>query len=229
MFELLLLPITLVLLLLILLAPLIFIYLFLRLSGAAFQMVGFSHWHATLAVFGSILGSLVDLPLTSIISSYPEWYLDFMSLFYSDVPAQFHPLILAVNLGGCIIPVLISAHLIFRHQVSMNKALLGVGIVAFARSENAGIGGNTATAVGERLRTVADSRQVLAITHLPQVASRAESHFTITKDPGRETAAASVTELEGESLIEEIRRMMGADSQDEAATRHARELVAANR
>ncbi len=94
---------------------------------------------------------------------------------------------------------------------------------------DAGIGGNTATAVGERLRTVADSRQVLAITHLPQVASRAESHFTITKDPGRETAAASVTELEGESLIEEIRRMMGADSQDEAATRHARELVAANR
>lgn len=42
---------------------------------------------------------------------------------------------------------------------------------------------------------LADSRQVLAITHLPQVASRAESHFTITKDPGRETAAASVTEL----------------------------------
>ena len=94
---------------------------------------------------------------------------------------------------------------------------------------DAGIGGNTATAVGERLRTVADSRQVLAITHLPQVASRAKSHFTITKDPGREPAAASVTELEGESLIEEIRRMMGADSQDEAATRHARELVAANR
>ena len=94
---------------------------------------------------------------------------------------------------------------------------------------DAGIGGNTATAVGERLRSVADSRQVLAITHLPQVASRAQSHFTISKDPGRETAAATVTKLEGEMLIEEIRRMMGADRHDEAATRHARELVAANR
>lgn len=137
MFELLLLPMTLVLLLLILLAPLIFIYLFLRLSGAAFQMVGFSHWHATLAVFGSILGSMVDIPLTSIISSYPEWYSAIMSLFYSDVTAQFHPLILAVNLGGCIIPVLISAHLIFRHQVSMNQAILGVGIVAIITYEAA--------------------------------------------------------------------------------------------
>ena len=137
MFELLLLPITLVLLLLILLAPLIFVYLFLRLSGAAFQMVGFSHWHATLAVFGSILGSMVDIPLTKTISTYPDWYAAIMGFFNSDAPADFHPLILAVNLGGCIIPMLISTHLIFRHQVSINKALLGVGSVAIITYEAA--------------------------------------------------------------------------------------------
>ncbi len=91
---------------------------------------------------------------------------------------------------------------------------------------DAGIGGNTATAVGERLRTVAVDRQVLAITHLPQVASRADTHFTITKDVAAGTATASVTSLRGDELVEEIRRMMGADSGDEAATRHARELVA---
>jgi len=135
--ELLLLPVTLVLLLLILLAPLIFVYLFLRLSGAAFQMVGFSHWHATLAVFGSILGSMVDIPLTKTISTYPDWYAAIMRFFNSDAPVDFHPLILAVNLGGCIIPMLISAHLIFRHQVSMNKALLGVGSVAIITYEAA--------------------------------------------------------------------------------------------
>lgn len=130
MFELLLLPLTLVLLLLILLAPLIFIYLFLRLSETAFEMVGFSHWHATLAVFGSILGSMVDLPLTSTISAYPEWYVALMGFFSADASAGFHPLILAVNLGGCIIPLLVSAHLIFLHQVSLNKALFGMGVVA---------------------------------------------------------------------------------------------------
>ncbi|MGK2955412.1 MAG: DNA repair protein RecN [Solirubrobacterales bacterium] len=93
---------------------------------------------------------------------------------------------------------------------------------------DAGIGGNTATAVGERLRAVSAGRQILAITHLPQVASQAETHFTIEKDIGRETATATVTALKGEELVEEIRRMMGAESGDEAATRHARELVASH-
>jgi len=91
---------------------------------------------------------------------------------------------------------------------------------------DAGIGGNTATAVGERLRTVAGDRQVLAITHLPQVASRADTHFTIAKDVASDTATATVSSLRGDELVEEIRRMMGAESGDEAATRHARELVA---
>lgn len=94
---------------------------------------------------------------------------------------------------------------------------------------DAGIGGNTATAVGERLRTVATGRQVLAITHLPQVASRADTHFTIEKELGSDTASASVRNLKGDDLVDEIRRMMGAGSGDEAATRHARELVASRR
>jgi uncharacterized membrane protein len=131
LFELLLLPIAFVIMLLILVAPLIIIYLFLRLSETAFEMVGFSHWHATLAVFGSILGSMVDFQLISApISSYPEWYVALMSPFSDYAAATFHPLILAVNLGGCIIPLLISAHLIFRHQVTLKKALLGMGVVA---------------------------------------------------------------------------------------------------
>jgi uncharacterized membrane protein len=131
LFELLFLPITIVILLLILAAPLIFIYLFLRLSETAFEMVGFSHWHATLAVFGSILGSMVDIPLiSSPISSYPEWYVSLMGLSSADVSTRFHPLFLAVNLGGCIIPILISAHLMLRHQVTLRKSLLGIGVVA---------------------------------------------------------------------------------------------------
>ncbi len=94
---------------------------------------------------------------------------------------------------------------------------------------DAGIGGNTATAVGDRLRAVARERQVIAITHLPQVASKADSHFSVAKDVSTDTATATVTALDGEQLVEEITRMMGAESGDEAATRHARELVAANR
>lgn len=130
-FELLLLPIAIVIMLLILVAPLIFIYLFLRLSETAFEMVGFSHWHATLAVFGSILGSLVDLPLhTDPVSSYPSWYIGMMSLTTQGAFTNFHPLYLAVNLGGCIIPMLVSAHLLLRGQAAVRKAMLGVAVVA---------------------------------------------------------------------------------------------------
>lgn len=117
--------------LLLLVAPLIVIYLFLRLSEAAFEMVGFSHWHATLAVFGSILGSLVDIQLTTTpISSYPDWYVSLLGLTSQDVSTVFHPLYLAVNLGGCIIPLLISAHLLLRGRAGLKKALLGMAMVA---------------------------------------------------------------------------------------------------
>lgn len=92
---------------------------------------------------------------------------------------------------------------------------------------DAGIGGNTARVVGERLRALGESRQVLCITHLPQVASLATTHFRIEKDVGAETAAATVQRLDGEELVGEIRRMLGGESSDEAATRHARELLAA--
>lgn len=94
---------------------------------------------------------------------------------------------------------------------------------------DAGIGGNTAAAVGDRLREVAAGRQVLAITHLPQVASRAAAHFSVEKATGDGTVAATVTALDEEAVVNEIRRMMGASEGDEAATRHARELVSANR
>lgn len=129
MFELFLLPVALIIMLLVLAAPLIFVYLFLRISETAFEMVGFSHWHATLAVFGSILGSLVDIPIIHI-SSYPQWYSSFAGLISSQPSAHFHPFVLAVNLGGCIIPLAISAHLLARRQVSPGKSLLGMAVVA---------------------------------------------------------------------------------------------------
>jgi DNA repair protein RecN (Recombination protein N) len=92
---------------------------------------------------------------------------------------------------------------------------------------DAGIGGNTARVVGERLRALGEARQVLCITHLPQVASLASAHFRIQKDIAAATATATVERLDGDGLVEEIRRMLGGEQSDEAATRHARELLAA--
>jgi DNA repair protein RecN (Recombination protein N) len=102
----------------------------------------------------------------------------------------------------------------------------GAGTLVFDEID-AGIGGNTARVVGERLRALAEGRQVLCMTHLPHVASLAETHFRLAKDVGGERATATVQRLDGEGVVEEIRRMLGGERSDEAATRHARELLAA--
>ncbi len=92
---------------------------------------------------------------------------------------------------------------------------------------DAGVGGNTAKAVGERLRALGAERQVLCITHLPQVASMAESHFRIEKSVAGGQATATVERVDGDELVAEIVRMLGGGEGDEAADRHARELLKA--
>jgi DNA repair protein RecN (Recombination protein N) len=92
---------------------------------------------------------------------------------------------------------------------------------------DAGIGGQTARAVGEQLRELAAGRQVLCITHLPQIASLADRHFTIVKDTSGETARTTVTELRKADVVGELVRMLGADREDAAARRHAKELLKA--
>ena len=92
---------------------------------------------------------------------------------------------------------------------------------------DAGIGGQTARAVGEQLRALAEGRQVICITHLPQIASLADRHFTIVKDASGETALTTVTELDRGAVVGELVRMLGADETDVAARRHAKELLRA--
>ena len=92
---------------------------------------------------------------------------------------------------------------------------------------DAGIGGHTARAVGEHLRDLAAGRQLLCITHLPQVAALASRHFTIAKDTGIVPATTSVTELGGDLIVGELVRMLGAGEGDRAAKQHARQLLKA--
>ncbi len=111
-------------------------------------------------------------------------------------------------------------------------ALTGLGADAAAGTLafdeiDAGIGGKTARAVGERLRRLGEARQVICITHLPQVASQAETHFRVAKWIEDGGAVAAVERMEGEGVVAEIVRMLGASGDDEAATRHARDLLAA--
>jgi len=92
---------------------------------------------------------------------------------------------------------------------------------------DAGIGGQTARVVGEKLRALAEGGQLLCITHLPQIASLAQRHFSIEKEQSGDVATARVAQLDGDGVVQELCRMLGADTSDSGARRHAKELLAA--
>jgi DNA repair protein RecN (Recombination protein N) len=92
---------------------------------------------------------------------------------------------------------------------------------------DAGIGGHTARAVGERLQSLALGRQVLCITHLPQIASLAARHFSVAKDTSADPTVATVLQLAEHDVVTELVRMLGAEDEDAAARGHALELRSA--
>jgi DNA repair protein RecN (Recombination protein N) len=90
---------------------------------------------------------------------------------------------------------------------------------------DAGIGGRVAEVVGRKLRRIAERHQVLCVTHLPQIASLAESHYAVRKRLERGRTVTEVMRLGAEEHVEEVARMLGGDKLTEAARLHAREMV----
>ena len=89
---------------------------------------------------------------------------------------------------------------------------------------DAGIGGETATAVGAKLRELGKRNQVLTITHLPQIASEASSHVVVTKAPSDGRTLTKIHRVEGEERRRELARMLSGRI-DEASLAHARKLL----
>jgi DNA repair protein RecN (Recombination protein N) len=144
-------------------------------------------------------------------------------------------MMIAPNAGGPLAPLRESASGGELSRVML--ALLSVAHGSRAAGEDspllvfdeidAGIGGHTANAVGEHLRALAAGRQILCITHLPQVAALAQRHFTIVKDGTVTPAVTTVAALQGDAVVDELVRMLGASERDGAASEHARELLRA--
>ena len=89
-----------------------------------------------------------------------------------------------------------------------------------------GIGGRTAQMVAERIAFVAHYKQVLCITHLPQIACMADNHLYIAKRVKGDTTVTQVTALSDEERVREIARMASGDDVTEAALANAREMLA---
>jgi DNA repair protein RecN (Recombination protein N) len=90
---------------------------------------------------------------------------------------------------------------------------------------DAGIGGRVALQVGEKMREVAGTHQVFAITHLPQIASRAHVHLLVRKGERDGRTTTDVLPLEADDRVHEIARMLGGDPESAVSLEHARELL----
>lgn len=90
---------------------------------------------------------------------------------------------------------------------------------------DAGIGGRTAQAVAERLAALGRTRQVLCVTHLPQIATMADSHYRIKKEVVKGRTYTRVTRLEEGEQVEELARMQGGARVTETTRKHAQEML----
>ncbi|MEM7304346.1 MAG: DNA repair protein RecN [Pseudomonadota bacterium] len=92
---------------------------------------------------------------------------------------------------------------------------------------DSGVGGAVAEVIGKELRNIGDSRQVICITHLPQVAANAHHHYRVNKQSDNDDTASAIENLEHSERINEIARMLGGVTLTENAYLHAQEMLEA--
>ena len=90
---------------------------------------------------------------------------------------------------------------------------------------DAGVAGAAAIAVGQRLARLARTRQILVVTHLPQIAAFADQHFFVSKTSDGRTTSTDVVELDKEEQLREVARMMAGLEKSDSALAHSQELL----
>jgi len=116
---------------------------------------------------------------------------------------------------------------ISRVMLAVKSALASqdtVGLLVFDEID-ANVGGEIAHAVGAKMRAIAKERQVIAISHLPQVAAAGQAQFVVSKDITSGRTISQLTEVKGKARVEEIARMLGGKT--DSALVHAGELLTA--
>jgi DNA repair protein RecN (Recombination protein N) len=91
---------------------------------------------------------------------------------------------------------------------------------------DAGIGGRVADVVGEKLKELSRSHQIICVTHLPQIASFADAHFRIEKTTARGRTVTTIGKLDRKGRVNEIARMLAGAEVTDSARKHAEQLVA---
>ncbi len=111
--------------------------------------------------------------------------------------------------------------------ISVVTSRLGQAPTLIFDEVDSGIGGAVAHTVGQLLRQLGQDRQVLAVTHLPQVAACGDHHLLVSKRQSGSTTHSTVAPIEHEDRVRELARMLGGNDRSEVSLAHARELLTA--
>ena len=90
---------------------------------------------------------------------------------------------------------------------------------------DSGVGGAVAETVGRLMQQLGQDRQVLAVTHLPQVAACADHHLVVSKQLFGKTVSSSVAPVQGDARVGEVARMLGGDHLVTTSQAHARQML----
>ncbi|MDX1764595.1 MAG: DNA repair protein RecN, partial [bacterium] len=114
-----------------------------------------------------------------------------------------------------------------RIMLAIKTALVGVDPVETLIFDeiDSGVGGGVAEILGRRLRSVAEGRQVICVTHLPQVASQGATHIHIAKETSRKRPRVVARPLAGDDRVQEIARMLGGVKITRTTVEHAAEML----
>ena len=112
--------------------------------------------------------------------------------------------------------------------IAVTTSQLGTAQTLIFDEVDAGVGGAVAQTVGRLMKQLGLDRQVLAVTHLPQVAASADQHLVVSKQLRGKTTWSSVAEVRGETRVAEIARMLGGASILGATVAHAKEMLQAH-
>jgi DNA repair protein RecN (Recombination protein N) len=109
--------------------------------------------------------------------------------------------------------------------IAVTTSQLGAARTLIFDEVDAGVGGAVAETVGRLMKQLGKDRQVLAVTHLPQVASCGDHHLVVTKQSEAGVTVSSVTQVVGEQRVTEIARMLGGENISATSLAHAREML----
>jgi DNA repair protein RecN (Recombination protein N) len=109
--------------------------------------------------------------------------------------------------------------------IAVTTSQLGTAQTLIFDEIDAGVGGAVAQTVGHLMKQLGADRQVLAVTHLPQVAASADQHLVVVKQLQGQTTLSSVAEVSGPQRVTEVARMLGGERLSDATLAHAREML----